>query len=340
MVDKLLLPLTIKTIAIIIIEKNHRTGPTPSEKLTESAARAGFVTGVRFPEIVLDFSIRKWRLLDVILRSISCSESGYFNPDVIGLQEVDTFHNFFQPVMKLNGYEGIWMPKPRSPAVKQGWYSDGCALFWNTTRWELVQEQRFLITKEDNQVAIFAVLRHLHTKQSVLFVVTHLKANRSHEQTRTRQAKNLAKQITENYPPDMPVVLVGDLNASPPPTHPETLPVASPAATATPVESPWCLDVFLKHGFHSTYSLLQPSPDMWTSCKYQENCHRDGRKQQTTKTKRMMVDYILFRGCLFHVRSLRLLPNVQGALPNLRYPSDHAVIAAKFQFGANPILIG
>ena len=65
--------------------------------------------------------VRRWRLLEEILRT---------NPDVLAVQEIDHFHDFFAPALAKAGYEGVFAPKQRSKSWLLGYYSDGIALFW------------------------------------------------------------------------------------------------------------------------------------------------------------------------------------------------------------------
>ena len=54
------------------------------------------------------------------------------NPDVLGVEEIDHYDDFFSPALALLGYEGAFVPKAVSPCLQFGYYSDGVALFWRT----------------------------------------------------------------------------------------------------------------------------------------------------------------------------------------------------------------
>jgi len=91
--------------------------------------------------------------------------------DIVALQEVDEFHSFFEPILIGNNhhrdedhdpkkdddddaktkdddrsspsshprhYRGVFQPKPNSPCVRWGWYSDGVALLWNADKFRTV----------------------------------------------------------------------------------------------------------------------------------------------------------------------------------------------------------
>ena len=76
---------------------------------------------MKAPREVLNFGTRRWRLLAEILAA---------DADVVALEEVDHFDDFFEPALKPFGYLGVFAPKRLSPAREFGYYSDGVALFW------------------------------------------------------------------------------------------------------------------------------------------------------------------------------------------------------------------
>lgn len=47
--------------------------------------------------------------------------------------------DFFLPAMKEAGYDSYYLPKLNSPAVKYGAPSDGCAIFYRASKFELNQ---------------------------------------------------------------------------------------------------------------------------------------------------------------------------------------------------------
>jgi mRNA deadenylase 3'-5' endonuclease subunit Ccr4 len=52
-----------------------------------------------------------------------------YNPDVITLQEVDHYYDFFLPELNALGYSGYFSPKPTSGCLEVSGQNDGCALF-------------------------------------------------------------------------------------------------------------------------------------------------------------------------------------------------------------------
>jgi len=78
----------------------------------------------------------------------------FHRADIITLQEVETdqFYNFFLPELKKEGYEGIFSPKSRAKTMSEAdrKHVDGCAIFWRTQKFTLLQEHLV----EFNQVAM------------------------------------------------------------------------------------------------------------------------------------------------------------------------------------------
>lgn len=87
------------------------------------------------PSWALAWEYRKTAILKEILQ---------FNADVLSLQEVETeqFWSFFMPELSKNGYKGIFYTKSRAKTMseEERRYVDGCAIFWHTSKFELVKE--------------------------------------------------------------------------------------------------------------------------------------------------------------------------------------------------------
>jgi len=88
------------------------------------------------PTWALNWEYRKTAILKEILQ---------FNADILSLQEVETeqFWSFFMPELSKNGYKGIFNPKSRAKTMmeEERRYVDGCAIFWHTSKFEIVREQ-------------------------------------------------------------------------------------------------------------------------------------------------------------------------------------------------------
>ena len=280
----------------------------------------GGFTDVEQPETVLNFSLRRWRLLEVIL-----GNQGTCPFDIVALEEVDRYYGFFSPMMRIFGYEGVFIPKSASPGVRMGWYSDGCALFWKKDMFELISERR-VEYKVGNQVLLLAVLRHCATKNPLLVAVTHLKAQKSetNEMIRCTQVEEIVVSVKEDLAvlseafktATVPVLILGDFNADAPPQTEGTYSAIRTLlnSNVSPNHAPCSLQ--------SAYEVDPPTENFYTTW-----------KTRGTSTTRRIIDYILYGGNL-SCRANLAVPEAdelgEAKLPSFRHPSDHMSIAAKF----------
>ena len=293
-------------------EKNKEDGKEDGKDLLKSIY--GGFTDIPNPEIALDFNLRRWRLMEVLL--------GTDDFDIIAMEEVDQFHGFFEPLLKIMGYEGLFMPKPHSPGVQFGWYSDGCAFFWKRDVFELIHEEKRSYNI-GSQVYTIATMKHIPTGRVAVFAVTHLKAGKhaASEEIRTAQVIELLDTVEKSqksaaYGADValseiPVILMGDFNSD-------------------PSEEGSCIHNIISeesnYRMNSTYGVDPPDWSLFTSWKIRgEVVHR------------RIIDFIFYN------------PNVRGItcthtldvpkehelettrLPGFKYPSDHLAIGAQFK---------
>ena len=264
------------------------------------------------PEISLDFTLRRWRIIEVLL-GVQIDESieylpkeGYF--DIMSIQEMDRYYGFFQPILHMFGYESIFVPKQKSPGIKYGWYSDGCALFWKKSSFRLVKEARKSFDV-GNQVYIIATLQHLKSSQEIAVATTHLKAQKNiqNEKIRTCQAQQLMQNLLDENKDNIPIILAGDFNSEP----------YSPENT--------CIKAVMSQHFSSAYNLNRN--DFFTTW-----------KTRGDHTVRRVIDYI-FHNCNtveeMEVTQVLNIPEEDtmedNKLPGFRFPSDHLSIGAKFR---------
>ena len=293
------------------------------------------------PSETLDFSKRKWRVLEVILGGgVASLEAAVF--DLIGLQEVDRYYGFFEPVMRMFGYDGIFMPKKLSPCVRTGSYSDGCSLFWKAKSFALISKRR-VDYQLGNQLCILASLRHRASGKVIVVAVTHLKAKRSegNEETRKGQVLQLLSSIdvevrklttssAKSGQDAVPIIILGDFNSDPP----SQLGLSVKSSIAQVLEHNICARAcesapsaqFPKQNYkyQSAYEMNDPSADFWTTWKIRGN-----------KSTKRTIDYIFHGGSLNCTAVLDVPPAEMvepSRLPGLRYPSDHLLIAARFRF--------
>ena len=69
---------------------------------------------------ILNWDHRKIRILHEITQ---------YEPDIITMQEVDHYYDFFLPELSARGYTGYFAPKPTSACLEVSKNEDGCAMF-------------------------------------------------------------------------------------------------------------------------------------------------------------------------------------------------------------------
>mmetsp|Transcript_17001 Transcript_17001/g.20428 ORF Transcript_17001/g.20428 Transcript_17001/m.20428 type:complete len:228 (+) Transcript_17001:156-839(+) len=221
------------------------------------------------------------------------------------------------------------MPKPKAPGIRLGWYSDGCALFYNKRKFELVSSNPGEY-KVGTQVFIICTLLHRASGKSIVVAVTHLKAQRSetNEIIRTAQITellqnvedmaNLATTTTKGTAGNEkalvpPILIMGDLNADP------------PSITG----QGGCVERVLESGqYKSVYPLHETSSasKLFTTW-----------KTRGESTVQRVIDYMFYssNGDLICTDKLSIPEEedvaADGYLPSLRYPSDHLAIGAQFE---------
>jgi Endonuclease/Exonuclease/phosphatase family len=285
----------------------------------------GGFTSIPNPEITLDFQHRKWRILEAILGRGTETSSMF---DVIAIQEMDRFYGFFEPILSLFGYNGIFVPKINSPGLRFGWYSDGCCLFWKRDKFEMISYTSHNFLCGGSQVFLIVCMKHIVTQQPLIFATTHLKSKNSEENENLRQQQvlELVDQLDKEEcryrsslglrsEDSIPIIVLGDFNADPPIKN--SLPIST-------------ISRLLQHNadaasnlYASAYNIDNPDTKDFTTWKIREK----------VESKRI-IDYIFFRSS--HIRCVATLqiPDEKeielSKLPGLRYPSDHMLIGAQF----------
>ena len=282
----------------------------------EKSVYGGF-SAIPTPEVLLDFAVRRWRILEAIL-----SPDLTNLPDIIAMEEVDRYRGFFAPALSCFGYSGVFASKPHSPGVKAGWYSDGCCLFWKETKFKLVSERKNEY-RVGSQVAMIITLRHVSSGQLIVVAVTHLKAqkNATNEKIRCRQVEELIDEIgrsTTDARSAIPVavLIAGDFNADPPSQIAgDESAVAKILDLAGTREEPT--------RYKSAYDVLPPGEKLYTTWKI-----------RGSTSSRRIIDYIFYSNRLELVSTLNIPDEddlEETKLPGLRWPSDHLSIGARFR---------
>ena len=259
---------------------------------------------VRCPASVLGWEKRK----DALLQQIKTVSA-----DIICLEEVDHFHDFFQPQLEALGYQGTFHPKTHSPCLNMDGNNgpDGCALFYRSSVFDMRSERKIVLEdangKQTNQVALLQQLKVVDsdgdgTCEGVCVAVTHLKSKPSSAALRVHQGKSLLAALAD-WKVEYPMLVCGDFNADP---------------------DEEVLDVFQEHKpkFHQVYP---SSSEEFTTWKFRpgiEVCHT--------------IDYILYEAKRLSVLSRLALPSKAeigpDGLPSSVYPSDHLALACDVRF--------
>eukprot|EP00668_Euglena_longa_P016568 GGOE01020841.1.p1 GENE.GGOE01020841.1~~GGOE01020841.1.p1 ORF type:complete len:368 (+),score=66.29 GGOE01020841.1:131-1105(+) len=263
-------------------------------------------------KVIFDWTRRKWLLLDEILR---------FSPDIIAMEEVDHFPDFFCPALAKEGYDGLFRPKERSPCLDFGFFPDGVALFWSSQKFTKLSDASGTIPNHPGVPYLLVTLRHIATQREMLVAAVHLKAQaiQAHEDIREQSIKHvLAKLEEQQRGNSKAVLLLGDFNTSP--------------VDVEGVLQAKCIPAVLRNevlNLQSSYPLPNSEADIgrdayWTTWKTRKD-----------KTKRHLIDYI-FHSPLLQCTRVLLPPDTallgSRGLPSVAYPSDHVALMAGFRF--------
>lgn len=283
------------------------------------------------------WDVRKERLVRTIRE---------LNADLLSLVECDYYESFWKQEMARLGYGGVYKRRPRRGC------SDGCAIFYRKTTFDLVACQGVNLTDRKtgksqgtnddddddrpisrigetaDRVALLALFRHIPTSRHLIFVSTHLARNpedRGKTKERARQIAQILYHVTlfaeehEQKVGEAPVVLAGDLNET------NLWHLGTLARIKCGVADKRC------HPFIITSrAAASPMPTSITSC------------------RSMRIDYILLQPSLLEVcesvfemgqdgdgregEECRILADPADHIPNERHPSDHVPVAFRLIF--------
>ena len=161
------------------------------------------------PKDSLKWEARRERLLEEIFR-----HHGRV-PDVIALEEVDHFDDWFRPQLQKRGYRGFFLKKPKSPCLKTAPGSgleDGCALFCREATVSVARVET-LNYESSNQVAVLATVR-VTGSSSFVVACTHLVARKTAEGEAQRK-KQVCELMERLDTMGLPCVICLDMNAAP-----------------------------------------------------------------------------------------------------------------------------
>lgn len=262
---------------------------------------------------VLEWDYRKKLIIQEILRS---------GADILCLEEVDHFEDFFQPTLAQHGFEGFFLPKPDSPCLifddNNG--PDGCAMLYRSEKFQLRRKKEVVLKNieggDSHQVALLA---EFQIKQpgggktcSVVVAMAHLKAKTEGRELRSAQGRHLIEETTAFSASGQPVVIAGDFNAT---TEEDVYKHFSDN------DSHPCLKL------ESSYktALCSKKEPVFTTWKFRAK----GEAKHT-------IDYIWYTKNTLNVDGVLEIPEEstlgKDALPCPVYPSDHVALCTSFSF--------
>lgn len=150
-------------------------------------------------------------------------------------------------------------------------------------------------------------MKHKPSSTKILFIVTHFKAKLQFYDIRKKQAQNIVEFISENYPNEKHVIVIGDFNGEP--------------------NEPF-YDVIRQHGFNSAYrTMLNDSEPQFTTWKFRK--HHGVESEQYR-----CIDYMFYKPDGFKPLAVLRLPTKEeigpNGLPCDQYPSDHLALETVF----------
>jgi Ca2+-binding EF-hand superfamily protein/endonuclease/exonuclease/phosphatase family metal-dependent hydrolase len=256
---------------------------------------------------VFDWSVRRDRLVKEVQQS---------NCDIIAMEEMDEYEDFSEALSK--DYIGLFRKRPRRSS------KDGCAVFWRRSKFELVDSEGFdFVDRTDKSgtamkdrtcllvLLRWATQRYGRHESRVLVVCTHLARNPedpSQTKVRARQAAQLMKHLTDfatrHNSIEVPVVLMGDLNAQ------HFGEVRGIART-----------VFQVSG-HPCHNFLFRCADVPTG------------PTSVTDLRKVRIDAVMFQPKHLKVLGIHV-PKLTGKIPDEVQASDHVAVRVKFEVKAD-----
>ncbi|MDE7478141.1 MAG: endonuclease/exonuclease/phosphatase family protein [Lachnospiraceae bacterium] len=249
--------------------------------------------------LVMSYNIRCWTVLDVgkkgwfyradlVIDNISLME-----PDIIGFQEV-TSGQYAYLKDNLPGYVGIISYRDLMP------WSEGCPIFFNTSRYELIESQSFWLSDTPDKISkgwgaaeyrICSYVILLDKKTNIKLSVFNTHLDHKSEEARINGLKVIVNRMDQLE--DMPTILLGDFNS-----------------TEDMEAYEYIADIFLDVKYEAKKSMSG-------------NTYHNWGKQ----LKGLPIDYVLVsKDCFDIYEYIVLKKNYAGT-----YPSDHFPVCAKMK---------
>ncbi|PRP82590.1 protein groucho-like [Planoprotostelium fungivorum] len=301
-----------------------------------------YAKSVSFPYTQRKFLRQKYRF-DLLRDQLSRLQA-----DIICVQECDEYPTILKGLSSL-GYQGLHQQR-------SGKKKDGCATFWKVDRFlllahhehtlnDIAQQTDDPLYKRDN-VALFVKLlpKFLDSKEEELCVInTHLYWDPRYPEVKFRQIQSVLKQAEMYRGERSKIILCGDLNSLPESAVYRYI-------TGEKLEEN---DPELQYGVHDwenkggieKMERATPAIDfgplhhnLKLSSAYAT--YRDGREPVFTNYSQNFkgtLDYIFYEMDKLKLNGQLTLPpeselNVETAIPNEKFPSDHLPLRADFSY--------
>jgi len=231
------------------------------------------------------------------------------DPHILCMQENDHFEDFVENFS--DQWAGELELKSGGPCEKIGGKPDGCSIHWKKERFQLKQKIGHHFTM-GSQVFLCVVLNDLVTNQDLIVCTTHLRAAKSREGEKTREAevKEMMSELSKAFGINIPIIITADLNASPTKGDKEYESLAYPKLMSERIS------------LQSAYCELLGGEPSYTTAKV--------RGDLMAHT----IDYITYHPEFFspvsHLEILELSSLAPGYVPSLEYPSDHFSLCVEF----------
>ncbi|KAF4036829.1 Endonuclease/Exonuclease/phosphatase family [Phytophthora infestans] len=247
------------------------------------------------------------------------------SPDVICLQEVDNYKEFWAGMMKKLGYEGIFIKKTSTKP-------DGVAVFWNEKMLKMKESVQVsldlpngdesdidheLLTRASTRGSVGAIVhfKHLATQLEFVVATTHLFWDPMQEDVKLLQSRRMLRAIDEfasALEASTPVVFSGDFNSLP--------------------DSKVYSFITSRNHFKSAYAQYDADGEPKFTNVNGESITDDG-----TMVPRFVgtLDYIFYRSPRMRPAALMELMSLEDAskevaLPSTISPSDHLPLLCEF----------
>ena len=266
-------------------------------------------------------------------------ELEYYNSDIVCLQEVDNYDNFYQLNFEKLGYETIFKMKDKIGRYKL-LPGVGAVLGFKKDKYELIDHKSMIYDNFDKDITntgiegIFALLKSKKTGGLFLVSSTHTHWQSDEDFVQYGQMTCLMHHITkfllEKKLEEIPIVICGDFNVKPFSNVIKYMKKEKP--TLNNVKAGW----FCKSPKEKVLSLWQkyPNPYKFLSA-YEDQSNKGNYLAEYTHFHRFhkaVIDFI-FHTENIKLKAIREMPT-RAALgdhaPNQIFPSDHLRIEAIF----------